>query len=184
MKMSLGPDYAKGKPFFPNIIAPYTTAKIPQPMLTNSPRLDQLIQNGKLMLSLEDAISLALENNLNIVVQKYTPWIAESQILKAKAGGIPEFANTQQIVLGTSPSVSFDPIVSGTVGLAAVNDSGQQSAHYRSWNVVHDSEPDDQWLHLQFRLYAGISHRHEFHDNTWIPLERRQTRRKTCSILM
>jgi outer membrane protein len=116
MKTSLGPDYAKGKPFFPNIIAPYTTARIPQPMLTNSPRLDQLIQNGKLMLSLEDAISLALENNLNIVVQKYTPWIAESQILKAKAGGIPEFANTQQIVLGTSPSVSFDPIVSGTVG--------------------------------------------------------------------
>jgi len=101
MKMSLGPDYAKGKPFFPNIIAPYTTARVPQPMLTNSPRLDQLIQNGKLMLSLEDAISLALENNLNIVVQKYTPWIAESQILKAKAGGIPEFANTQQIVLGT-----------------------------------------------------------------------------------
>jgi outer membrane protein len=116
MKTSLGPDYARGKPFFPDIIAPYTTAKIPQPMLTNSPRLDQLIQNGKLMLSLEDAISLALENNLNIVVQKYTPWIAESQILKAKAGGIPEFANTQQIVLGTSPSVSFDPIVSGTVG--------------------------------------------------------------------
>ncbi|MGB8542043.1 MAG: TolC family protein [Candidatus Acidiferrales bacterium] len=116
MKTSLGPDYAKGKPFFPNIIGPYTTAKVPQPMLTNSPRLDQLIQNGKLMLSLEDAISLALENNLNIVVQKYTPWIAESQILKAKAGGIPEFANTQQIVLGTSPSVSFDPIVSGTVG--------------------------------------------------------------------
>jgi outer membrane protein TolC len=116
MKLGLGPDYSKGKSWFPNIIAPYTTAKIPQPMLTNSPRLDQLIQNGKLMLSLEDAISLALENNLNITVQKFTPWIAETQILKAKAGGIPEFANTQQIVLGTSPSVSFDPIVSGTVG--------------------------------------------------------------------
>jgi len=116
MKMSLGPDYSKGKPWFPNIIAPYTTAKIPQPMLTNSPRLDQLVRDGKLMLSLEDAISLALENNLNITVQKFTPWIAETQILKAKAGGIPEFANTQQIVLGTSPSVSFDPIVSGTVG--------------------------------------------------------------------
>jgi len=115
MKMSLGPDYSKGKPFFPNIIAPYTTAKIPQPMLTNSPRLDQLIQNGKLMLSLEDAISLALENNLNISVQKFLPWIAESQILKAKAGGIPQFANTQQIVLGSSPSVSFDPVVSGSV---------------------------------------------------------------------
>src|ERR1700689_1893355 len=116
MKLGLGPDYSKGKSWFPNIIAPYTTAKIPQPLLTNSPRLDQLVRDRKLMLSLEDAISLALENNLNITVQKFTPWIAETQILKAKAGGIPEFANTQQIVLGTSPSVSFDPIISGTVG--------------------------------------------------------------------
>jgi outer membrane protein TolC len=114
-EMKMGPDYSKGKPFFPSFIAPYTTAKIPQPMLTNSPRLDQLVQNGKLILSLEDAISLALENNLNISVQKFLPWIAETQILKAKAGGIPQFANTQQIVLGTSPSVSFDPVVSGNV---------------------------------------------------------------------
>ena len=91
MKTGLGPDYSKGKPFFPNIIAPYRTARIPQPMLTNSPRIDQLIQGDKLMLSLEDAISLALENNLNITVQKFAPWIAESQLLKAKAGGIPEF---------------------------------------------------------------------------------------------
>jgi len=52
---------------------------------------------------------------LNISVQKFLPWIAESQILKAKAGGIPQFANTQQIVLGSSPSVSFDPVVSGSV---------------------------------------------------------------------
>src|SRR6202789_906108 len=36
MKLGLGPDYSKGKSWFPNIIAPYTTAKIPQPMLTNS----------------------------------------------------------------------------------------------------------------------------------------------------
>ena len=116
--MKMGPDYSNGKPWFPNLIAPYTTARIEQPMLTNSPRIDQLIQGGKLMLSLEDAISLALENNLNISVSKFVPWIAETALLKAKAGGIPEFGNVQQIVLGTSPSVSFDPIISGSAGWA------------------------------------------------------------------
>jgi outer membrane protein len=76
--------------------------------------LDQLIQDGKLMLSLDDAISLALENNLNIFVERFAPWIAETQLLKAQAGGVPQSFSTQQVVLGSSPSVSFDPVL--TVG--------------------------------------------------------------------
>ena len=110
MKESLGEDYSTGKPMFPNIFAPYAPRSMPEPMLTNSTRLDQLIQDGKLMLSLDDAISLALENNLNIFVQRFVPWIAETQMLKALAGGVPQSNSTQQVVLGTSPSVSFDPI--------------------------------------------------------------------------
>src|SRR5580693_4628548 len=112
LKATEGPDYSTGRPMFPNIFAPYAPQRIPEPMLTNSTRLDQLIQDGKLMLSLDDAISLALENNLNISVARFTPWIAETQLLKAEAGGIPQSNSTQQVVLGTSPSVSFDPIVS------------------------------------------------------------------------
>src|ERR1700722_831669 len=111
-KANVGPDYSNGRAVFPNIFAPYAPQNIPEPMLTNSTRLDQLIQDGKLMLSLDDAISLALENNLNISVTRFVPWIAETQLLKAKAGGIPQSASTQQVVLGTSPSVSFDPILS------------------------------------------------------------------------
>jgi outer membrane protein len=116
LRLGAGPDYSGGKRFFPNIIAPYTALHIDEPMLTNSTRVDQLIQDGKLMLSLEDAISLALENNLNINVERFVPWIAETQLLKAKAGGIPQFGNTQQVVLGSSPSVSFDPIVTADFG--------------------------------------------------------------------
>src|SRR5271170_2749406 len=112
LREGMGADYSTGKPMFPNIFAPYAPQNIPQPMLTNSTRLDQLIQDGKLMLSLDDAISLALENNLNISVERFVPWIAETQLLKAQAGGIPQSNSTQQVVLGTSPSVSFDPIVS------------------------------------------------------------------------
>src|SRR5271156_5164375 len=110
MKESLGEDYSTGKPMFPNIFAPYAPRSMPAPMLTNSTRLDQLIQDGKLMLSLDDAISLALENNLNIFVQRFAPWIAETQLLKAQAGGVPQSLSTQQVVLGSSPSVSFDPV--------------------------------------------------------------------------
>jgi outer membrane protein len=113
-KANVGPDYSNGRAVFPNIFAPYAPQNIPEPMLTNSTRLDQLIQDGKLMLSLDDAISLALENNLNISVTRFVPWIAETQLLKAKAGGIPQSASTQQVVLGTSPSVSFDPIFSAS----------------------------------------------------------------------
>jgi outer membrane protein TolC len=110
LKATMGPDYSYGRAAFPNILAPYAPQNIPEPMLTNSTRLDQLIQDGKLMLSLDDAISLALENNLSISVERFVPWISETQLLKAQAGGIPQSASTQQVVLGSSPSVSFDPI--------------------------------------------------------------------------
>ncbi len=112
LREGMGADYSTGKPMFPNPFAPYAPRSMPEPMLTNSTRLDQLIHDGKLMLSLDDAISLALENNLNIFVERFAPWIAETQLLKAQAGGVPQSFSTQQVVLGSSPSVSFDPIVS------------------------------------------------------------------------
>lgn len=86
LRLSAGPDYSKGPRWFPNIIAPYKQTRAPLPMLTNSPRVDQLIQDGKLMLSLDDAISLALENNLDIAVQRFTPWLDEANLLLAKSG--------------------------------------------------------------------------------------------------
>jgi outer membrane protein TolC len=116
LRLGAGPDYSREKFFLPKIIDPYTPMHVEEPMLTNSTRIDQLIQDGKLMLSLDDAISLALENNLNINIQRFIPWIQETQLLKAKAGGIPQFGNTQQVILGSSPSVSFDPIVTAGLG--------------------------------------------------------------------
>ena len=96
-----GPDYSKGPSQFPNLAGPYTQRPIGEPTLTNSPRLEQLIHEGKLSLSLQDAISLALENNLDISVQRYTPWLAEAAILRQTAG---------------NPFVSFDPQVTSTFG--------------------------------------------------------------------
>src|SRR4029077_5642888 len=81
-------DFTRGPRAFPTLLKPYQPIFIEPPELVNSPRLDQLIQNGKLQLSLQDAVELALENNLDIAIQRYYPWVADAGILKTKAGGV------------------------------------------------------------------------------------------------
>jgi outer membrane protein len=102
--LRFGPDYSKGQSWFPNIIKAYTAMHVPEPELTNTPRINQLIENGKLMLSLEEAISLGLENNLALAVERYVPWLDEANLLYAKSGA--------------NGPVRFDPSVTGTLSLA------------------------------------------------------------------
>src|SRR5258708_37363092 len=80
-------NYSRAPKAFPNLLAPYSPISIEEPGLTNSPRIDQLIHDGKLELSLQEAVELALENSMDIVVARYNPWFADTSILKAKAGG-------------------------------------------------------------------------------------------------
>lgn len=79
-------DYSKSRAAFPNVIAPYRPQDVPPPDLNNTPRLEQLIQNGKLMLSMDDSVALALENNLDIAIARYNLNIADTDILRAKSG--------------------------------------------------------------------------------------------------
>ena len=75
-------EYSKAQSHFPNPIAPYAGRKVSAPSLTNTPRLDQLLQNGKLMLSMNDAIALTLENNLDIAISRYNLNIADTDVLR------------------------------------------------------------------------------------------------------
>jgi outer membrane protein TolC len=63
--------------------------------LRNSTRLDSLLRAGKIYLSLQDAISLALENNLDIEIQRYGPRLAEAELQRARAGGLLRGIPTQ-----------------------------------------------------------------------------------------
>src|SRR2546430_14164652 len=83
-----------------NPVSAYTANQAPEPQLTNSPRLGQLIREGKLYLSLKDAIRLALENNLDIAIARYNLPIADMDILRTKAGGVFRGVNTG-VVQGT-----------------------------------------------------------------------------------
>jgi outer membrane protein TolC len=99
------------------LINPYRPIKIEEPTLTNSPRIDQLIHDGKLEISLQDAVELALENSLDIVVQRYNPWIADTDILRTLGGGAGRglSGTGTASVLGNIPSLNFDPQVTASI---------------------------------------------------------------------
>lgn len=114
-------NYSRGPRAFPNILKPYLSRRVEPQALTNSPRLDQLIHDGKLEISLQDAIELALENSLDIAVQRYWPWISEAGLLNAQAGGTG--FGTPGVQIGASSAnvnpfaffnQNFDPLVQST----------------------------------------------------------------------
>jgi len=78
----------------------YRGKVVPPPSMANSPRLTSLIRDGKLYLSLRDAIDLALENNLDMVIARYNIPIAQMDILRTRAGGFVRGVNTG-VVSGT-----------------------------------------------------------------------------------
>src|SRR5205814_6286326 len=112
-------NYTRAPKPLPNLVAPYSPIKIANPVLTNSPRIDQLIHDGKLELSMQEAVELTLENSMDIVVQRYNPWFADTGVLKAKAGGFG--GTTPGAVFGGSsannPLLNFDPVVTTTVSI-------------------------------------------------------------------
>jgi outer membrane protein len=64
----------------------YTPRIVPPVNVSNSGRIEQLVRAGNLYLSLQDAISLALENNIDIEIQRYGFQLAETDLLRTKTG--------------------------------------------------------------------------------------------------
>jgi len=83
-----------------NPFAAYRGETVAPPSLTNSTRLSALVRDGKLYLSLRDAIDLALENNLDLVIARYNLPIAQTDLLRTAAGGSVRGVNTG-VVSGT-----------------------------------------------------------------------------------
>jgi outer membrane protein len=79
-------DYAKPRAAFPNVLKPYQTRELPAPNFANAPRMDSLIREGKIYLSIDDAVALSLENNLDIDIARYNLNIAATDYLRAQSG--------------------------------------------------------------------------------------------------
>src|SRR5271166_3426101 len=87
-------NYSKPVSHFPNPIGPYTARHLAAPNLANTARIDALMRDGKLYLSLNDAVALALENNLDIAIARYNLNIADTDVLRARAGASTLGVNT------------------------------------------------------------------------------------------
>ena len=98
-------DYSAGVKAWPNFSKVFKNPEVPEPNMANSPRLDQLVREGKLYLSLNDAIALAIENNLDIASARYGPKIADTDLLRAKSGAQLRGVQTQITNLSTASSV-------------------------------------------------------------------------------
>src|SRR5208283_1862253 len=86
-------EYAKPRSHFPDPAGPYIPRRVEPPNLTNTARIDQLMHDGKLYISMNDAVALALENNLDIAIARYNLNIADTDVWRTKAGapflGVP-----------------------------------------------------------------------------------------------
>jgi outer membrane protein len=104
----------KGASEWPRIWKPYVEQPIPRVVMENSPRLHSMIHGGKLELSLSDALTLMLENDLDIVVQRYVIAFAQTDILRTKSG---------QAARGFTGALSPGELNSGAIG-AGVTSAG------------------------------------------------------------
>src|SRR6266481_3024490 len=108
-------DYSKPRPAFPHILQPYLPQQLAQPNLANSPRIDSLMRDGKIYLSIDDAVALALENNLDLDIARYNLNIADTDYLRAKSG-----AN----ILGINTGIVQNTPGGGVGGLGGTVGSG------------------------------------------------------------
>lgn len=152
-------NYSHGARSFPNILKPYESHHVEPPVLVNSPRIDQLIHDGKLEISLQDAVELALENNLDIVFRRYYPWISDAGILSAESG-FSGFSTPSVAVPASSASINpfaffqqnFDPLITSTTqifdGVIPINNafiSGAGTSATTASVVEHQSAFNNQY---------------------------------------
>ena len=84
-------------------------------MLSNTPRLEGLVRSGNLYLSVQDVIAVALENNLDIAIQRYAPVLAAEVLRRAQSG--QALRSVGQKISPGPVSVSLAGVTSGVVGL-------------------------------------------------------------------
>jgi outer membrane protein TolC len=139
---------------------PYRVPKVPDININNSDRLEKLIRGGNLYLSAQDVIALALENNLDIEIQRYGPLMTREVTLRAKGGGLLRSVGVG-VIQGPS-SVSLTG-VSLTASGGATTTAGASSA---SGGVLTQLGPTIPSFDPQVFLYADWAHSTSPESNT------------------
>jgi outer membrane protein len=107
-------NYSKGQSQFPKFWSVWGVRNVPPANFTNTPLIDRVIRDGKMYLSLSDAVALALENNLDIAIQRYNLVTADVDILRTSSGSSALGVNAG-LVQGT-PGGIFNTSTSAILG--------------------------------------------------------------------
>ena len=119
-------------PQAPAILRPYLAPEVPLARLANTPRLSELVRAGTLYLTVQDAIALALENNIDIEVARYNPLIAAWNVTRSEAGGALPGVTSNASQAG---SVASGQGVAGSQQAAGVRILGTSSGRSQSTNA-------------------------------------------------
>jgi outer membrane protein TolC len=139
---------------------PYEARKIPAINLVNSNRLESLVQAGNLYLSAQDVIALALENNLDIEIQRYGPVLYREVSLRAQGGGL-----LRSVGVGVSQgpqSVSLTGVSLNASG------GGSSAAAASAGGVLTSLGPTVPNLDPQVSFYADFAHITSVQSNTFL----------------
>ncbi len=104
---------------------PFRARPVPPVNLANTLRLESLIHAGNLYLSAQDAVALAVENNLDIEVQRYGPLLAQEVLRRARAGGA--LRNVGVGVAAGPSSVSLTGVTVTNIGAVGAAGEGVSS---------------------------------------------------------
>jgi len=107
-------NYAKPLSGFPNFFAPYTVRHVPPYNFNNTARTDTIFRDGTIYLSINDAVAMALENNLDLSLQRYNLSIADTDLLLTSSGQPSRGVGTS-VVQGT---------LGGSIGSTATGGTG------------------------------------------------------------
>jgi outer membrane protein TolC len=132
---------------------PYTPRYIPPINLGNTARLDQLIRAGNLYLTAQDVIALALENNIDIEVQRYGPLLAREVLRRAEGGGL--LRNVGQGVAAGPTSVSLTGVSVNTNGAPSTGGGSGVSA---GGGIVTQLGPNIQSFDPSISFFSNFQH--------------------------
>jgi outer membrane protein TolC len=138
---------------FGKITSPYRARSVPPVNLHNTTRLDSLVRSGNLYLSAHDVVALAIENNIDIEVQRYGPLLAQEVLRRAKAGGA-----LRSVGLGVAPgpqSVSLQGVNVSNGGISASSAGNGVSS---GGGIVTQLGPSIPSLDPNFVLFANFQH--------------------------
>jgi outer membrane protein TolC len=140
----------------PSILRPYLAPEVPPVRLGNGPRLRDLVRAGTLYLTAQDAIALALENNIDLEVARYNPVISEWNVTRAEAGGALPGVPSNASQAG---AVASGQGVTGSQQAAGVSVPGTSSGRLQSTNAsISQIGPVTQTLDPIIQQSSTFSH--------------------------